>query len=49
MERHPPLVPTFEEMEPYLRQDWILSRTRELQQERIDEIRAGYRVEVLDE
>lgn len=46
VERHPPEVATFEQVESYLRQEWLMSRTRELQQEGIDEIRAGYRIEI---
>jgi len=49
LERHPPEVTTFERVEQYLRQEWLLNRTRELQQERIDEIREQYRVEIADE
>ena len=47
-ERHPPRVATFENVESYLRQDWVMSRTRELQQKGIDKIRAGYRIELVD-
>lgn len=46
LERHPPRVGRFEKLESYLRQEWIMSRTRELQQEKIDEIRTRYRIEV---
>ncbi len=49
VERHPPEVATFERMEQYLRQEWLMKRTRELQQERIDEIRARYRIEIAEE
>ena len=48
-ERHPPEVATFEKVEPYLRQAWLMSRTRELQQKGIDAIRAGYRIELVEE
>ena len=48
VERHPPEVATFERVERYLRQEWLVARTRELQQEKIDEIRAEYRVEIAD-
>ena len=48
-ERHPPEVATFEKIESYLRQDWLMTRTRELQQDGIDEIRAGYRIELVEE
>ena len=47
VERHPPEVGVFENLESYLRQDWVMSRTRELQQKRIDEIRGGYRIELV--
>ncbi len=46
VERHPLEVATFEQVEPYLRQEWLMSRTRELQKEGVDEIRAGYRIEI---
>lgn len=49
VDRHPPEVATFERVESYLRQEWIMTRTRELQQERIDEIRERYRIEVAEE
>jgi peptidyl-prolyl cis-trans isomerase C len=49
VEHHPPEVASFERVEQYLRQEWIMNRTRELQQERIDEIRERYRVEIADE
>jgi hypothetical protein len=48
-ERHPPEVATFENIESYLRQEWVMSRARELQQEGIDEIRTGYRIELVVE
>lgn len=46
MERHPSRVASFEDVEGYLRQDWLMTRTREAQQKRIDEIRDTYRIEV---
>lgn len=49
VERHPPEVATFERVESYLRQEWLMNRTRELQQERIDEIRERYRIEIVEE
>ena len=49
VEQHPPEVATFERVEQYLRQEWIMTRTRELQQERIDEIRERYRIEIAEE
>jgi hypothetical protein len=48
-DRHPPEVATFETVEPYLRQEWVMNKTREFQQEGIDEIRARYRVEIVEE
>jgi len=48
-ERHPSEVATFEGVERYLRQDWVMSKTREFQQAGIDEIRAGYRIEIVEE
>jgi hypothetical protein len=48
VERHPPQVATFENVEPFLRQDWLMTRTRELQQERIDEVRDGYRIRIVE-
>jgi len=48
-ERHPPETPKFEELEDYLRQDWIFTRTREIQLERIAEIREKYRIEMVEE
>jgi len=49
VERHPPQVATFENVEPFLRQDWLMTRTRELQQERIDGIRDDYRIQIVEE
>lgn len=49
VERHPPEIPTLEAMETYLRQEWLMERTRELQQEGIDEIRSRYRIEIVEE
>jgi hypothetical protein len=48
-ERHPAEVPKFEDVESYLRQEWLMNRTRDLQQERVDEIRESYRIEFVDE
>jgi len=49
VERHPPEVAEFENVESYLRQDWLMSRTREIQQARVDAIRERYRIEFVDE
>jgi hypothetical protein len=48
-ERHPPEPGVFENLESYLRQAWLMDRTRELQQERVAEIRAGYRIDLVDQ
>ena len=47
-ERHPPEPGVFENLETYLRQEWLMTRTRGLQQERVAEIRAGYRIELAE-
>ena len=44
LERHEPVQPSFDEMESYLRQDWLLNRNREDQQNKIDEMRKRYRI-----
>ena len=49
VQRHPPEPPVFENSEYYLRQDWMMARTRDLQQQRIDEIRERYRIELVNE
>lgn len=48
VERHPPMVARFEDVESYLRQDWLVDKTRESQQARIDEIRDRYRIELVE-
>lgn len=48
-ERHPPQVATFEDVEHYLRQAWLMEQTRALQQNRVDEIRERYRIEFVEE
>jgi hypothetical protein len=48
-ERHPPEVAVFENVEHYLRQEWLMEKTRELQQEGVDEIRSRYRIELVEE
>ena len=35
----------FENLESYLRQEWLMKRTQELQEERVAEIRRGYEIE----
>ena len=47
-ERHPAEVAPFENMENYLRQDWMFQKTREDQQGKIDEMRKRYRIEILE-
>jgi len=49
VERHPPEVAEFENVESYLRRDWRMYRARELQQARVDAIRERYRIEYVDE
>ena len=47
VERHPPEVPRFEDVEAYIGDQWTFQRTRERQQELIDELRTGYRIEIV--
>lgn len=49
VERHPPETANFDDIERYLRQEWTFSREREIQQERIVEIRERYRIEMVEE
>ena len=49
LERHPPEVAGFEQIERALRQEWIMIRTRELQQSGIDEIKSRYQIEIVEE
>ena len=48
-ERAPPSVPKFEDVESYLRQEWLMTKTREGQQARVDEIRGKYRIAFVEE
>ena len=48
-ERAPSSVPKFEDVESYLRQEWLMTKTRERQQARVDEIRGKYRIELVEE
>ena len=48
-ERHPAQAATFQGVESYLRQDWIMTQTRALQQKRVDEIRSRYRIEMVEQ
>ncbi len=41
---HEPQLPPFEQMESYLRQDYLLRKTRESQVKKIDELRKNYKV-----
>ena len=43
-ERHPPEEPAFEEIEAYLRQDWLFTRQEEALAEKLNELRANYRI-----
>jgi hypothetical protein len=45
-ERHPPSLPSFEELESYLRQDWILDQQRRAAAIRVAELRRNYRIVV---
>ena len=49
LKRHRPQASKFEDIESFLRQDWLMSQTRAVQQARVDEIRAGYRIEFVEE
>jgi PPIC-type PPIASE domain len=48
LEHHPSLVPTFEELTDYLRQDWFFARQEEAVAARLVELRANYRIVVED-
>ena len=43
---HPPSMPSFEELESYLRQDWILDQQRRAAAVRLAELRRDYRIVV---
>jgi hypothetical protein len=45
-ERHRPEMPTFADLAPLLRPDWLASKREELLQQKVDELRRGYRVEI---
>ena len=45
--RHAPEPADFDRVEPYLRQELVVERTRAAQQERVMKIRRGYRIEVV--
>ena len=44
IERKDPAPPSFEQMEEYLRQDWMFRKRREIQAEKIAEMRKRYRI-----
>jgi PPIC-type PPIASE domain len=43
---HPPSIPSFEELEPYLRQDWSLDQQQRATAVRLAELRRNYRIVV---
>jgi len=43
-ENHDPELPPFEEMGNYLRQDYLFQKTREIQEQKITEMREGYEI-----
>jgi hypothetical protein len=45
-EHHPPGMPSFEELKPYLRQDWSLDQQRRATAARLAELRRNYRIVV---
>jgi len=49
VDRHAPEAATFDQVESYLRQEWLMTTTRERQQAGIDEMRARYRIEAVEE
>ena len=48
LEKHPPVAARFEDVEDYLAMDYILKKTRESQDEKVEELRKKYNV-VVDE
>ena len=48
-EMHLPELPPFEQMEEYLRQDYLLQKMRESQQLKIDEMRKDYKIIIEEE
>jgi PPIC-type PPIASE domain len=45
-EHHPPTMPSFEELESYLRQDWTLDQQRRAAAAKLAELRQNYRIVV---
>ena len=45
-QQHPPSLPSFEELESYLRQDWTLDQQRSATAARLAELRQNYRIVV---
>jgi hypothetical protein len=45
-QHHPPATPSFDEVEDYLRQDWILDRQRRAVADKLAELRRNYRIVV---
>ena len=43
---HEPELPPFEDMESYLRTDYLMLKSRESQQQKIDDLRKNYAVVV---
>jgi hypothetical protein len=44
--RHPPSMPSFEELDSYLRQDWMLDQQRRAIADKLAELRQNYRIVV---
>ncbi len=49
IERHEPKVAKFEDVEEYLRNEWLFNTQRRMQQDRLDAIRARYQIEFTEE
>jgi peptidyl-prolyl cis-trans isomerase C len=46
VEQHPPVLPSFSELESYLRQDWTLNQQRRALADQLAELRRNYRIVV---
>jgi peptidyl-prolyl cis-trans isomerase C len=46
VEHHPPVLPSFSELESYLRQDWMLDQQRRALADQLAELRRNYRIVV---
>jgi hypothetical protein len=44
LEAHDPQVPAFENIEPYLQQEYLMNKSRDAQQQRIDTLRENYQI-----